>query len=191
MAIIKPIHLLRCPPQRGEGSPTFGIVSLAGGLGLVDFNTSCHQTNLPAAQRVLKPSFTDSNLPRGAIRETRTRTGGSVLFFPPSCETLRTKEPHLVPKPHPGMSGLCQSERLDAAATSPAKNSIKINRCPLHLPGFNDFPFVSGAESAVMGWASGIRGTGPQWRRAPRAVPIGCAAPPPRPQHVVRRGGGP
>lgn len=109
MAIIKPIHLLCHPPQRGEGSPTFGIVSLVGGLGLVDFNTSCHQTNLPAAQRVLKPSFTDSNLPRGAIRETRTRTGGSVLFFPPSCETLRTKEPHLVPKPHPGMSGLCQA----------------------------------------------------------------------------------
>lgn len=52
------------------------------------------------------------------------------------------------------------SERLDAAATSPAKNSIKINRCPLHLPGFNDFPFVSGAESAVMGWASGIRREG-------------------------------
>lgn len=52
------------------------------------------------------------------------------------------------------------SERLDAAATSPAKNSIKINRCPLHLPGFNDFPFVSGAESAIMGWASGIRGEG-------------------------------
>lgn len=83
MAIIKAIHLPRCPPQRGEGSPTFGIVYLVGGLGWVDFNRSCHQTNLPAAQRVLKPSFMDSNLPRGAIREMRTRTGGSVLFFSP------------------------------------------------------------------------------------------------------------
>lgn len=79
MAIIKPIHL----PQHSEGNPTFGMVYLEGGLGLVDFNTSCHQTNLPAAEWVLKPSFMDSNLPRGAIREMRTRTGGSVLFFHP------------------------------------------------------------------------------------------------------------
>lgn len=79
MAIIKSIRLPRSPPTRGGGEPNFRHRFIYGvDWGWLTLNASCGQTDIPEAQQVLKPSFTDSNLARGAVGEARTGTGGSA-----------------------------------------------------------------------------------------------------------------